>query len=240
MLHTTRGIVLQTFSYTDTSVIAKIYTELFGLQSYLVNAAHSKRSGTKANLLQPLSLIECVVYKKEKKQLQRMKEIKCEHPFVSIPYEITKSSIALFLNEILYKSIREEERNPELFEFIHSSLRMLDLRTESCANFHLHFMVRLSRYLGFYPSGNFSDGEMYFDLQEGVFRDFQPSHPLWLDPAQSTQLRELMSCTYANLSVLSISLPQRKLLLDKLILYYELHLDSLRGVRSHKVLEEIF
>jgi DNA repair protein RecO (recombination protein O) len=240
VLHTTRGIVLQTFSYTDSSIIAKIYTELFGLQSYLVNAAHSKRSGTKANLLQPLSLIECVVYKKEKKQLQRMKEIKCEYPYTSIPFDVSKRSIALFLDEILYKSIHGEEQDPGLFEFIHSSLLVLDLLNESCANFHLYFMIRLSRYLGFYPSGNFSNEEKYFDLQDGVFKSFEPSHPLYLTPLQSELLSTLMSSSYENIASLKISLAERKSFLEKLITYYELHLDSMRGIKSHKVLEEIF
>ena len=240
MLHTTRGIVLQTFSYTDSSLIAKVYTELFGLQSYLVNAAHSKKSGTKANLLQPLSLVECVVYKKERKQLQRIKEIKCEHPYVSIPTDIAKSSIALFLDEILYKSIREEERNDALFEFIHSSLLVLDLTTERCANFHLYFMLQLSRYLGFYPAGNYSDTEKYFDLQEGMFRTFEPSHPLYMDQNLSGKLIELMNSNYEKISGLNISFAERKQLLEKLITYYELHLDSLREIKSHKVLEEIF
>jgi DNA repair protein RecO (recombination protein O) len=240
MLHTTRGIVFQTFSYTDTSVIAKIYTELFGLQSYLVSGAHSKRSGTKANLLQPLTLLECVVYKKEKKQLQRIKEIKCEHPFVSIPYDISKSAIALFLDELLYRSIREEQPDQALFEFIHSSLCMLDLRTESCANVHLYFMVQLSRYLGFYPAGNFSEEEAFFDLQEGLFKDSEPVHPLFLVPAQGRMLHALMNCTYGNLAALRITHLERKQLLEKLILYYELHLEALKGIRSHKVLEEIF
>lgn len=239
MLHTTRGIVLQTFPYTDSSVIAKIYTELFGLQSYLVNAVHSKKSGTKINLLQPLSLVECVVYKKERKQLQRIKEIRSEHPYVSIPLDIVKSSIALFLNEILYKSIREEECDQALFEFIHGSLRVLDLDPGRCSNFHLYFMVELSRYLGFYPQGNFSEEGRYFDMQEGLFKPFEPSHPLYLDPALSWQLSALMKSNYARAASLNISLSERKQLLEKLITYFELHLVSIRDIKSHRVLEEV-
>lgn len=239
MLHTTRGIVLKTIGYTDSSVIAKIYTELFGLQSFLVNAAHSKRSSTKAGLLQPLSLVECVVYKKEKKQLQRIKEIRSEFPFTSIHSDISKSSIVLFLNEILYKTIREEERNEGLFEFIHSSIQVLDLRTESVANFHLYFLVQLSRYLGFFPSGNHSAELKYFDLQDGIFRLHLPAHPLCLDETLSLKLHELMNSSYVTIAGLNINPAQRKELLEKLITYFELHLDTITGVNSHKVLEEI-
>ena len=142
MLHKTRGIIFNTFKYSDNSVIAKVYTEQFGLQSYLINSVHGKNAGTRMAMLQPLTLVECVVYHKEKKQLQRLKEIKCEHPFVSIPSDVSKSAILLFLNEILYKSIREEEKNPELFDFLFTSLQVLDLKTENSNSFHLLFMVR--------------------------------------------------------------------------------------------------
>ena len=240
MLHTTRGIVLQTFSYTDSSVITKIYTELFGLQSYLVNAAHSRRSATRAGLLQPLTLVECVVYKKEKKQLQRIKEIKCAQPYADIPHNIAKSSIALFLNEILCKSIREEECDQQLYEFIHHSLLLLDLSTASCANFHLYFMLRLSRHLGFFPSNNFSASQKYFDLQEGFFKTFEPHHALFISPLLAEKLNVLMNSSFENIAALPISAAERKQLLENLITYYELHIPALRNVRSHKVLEEIF
>ena len=239
MLHSTRGIVLQTFPYTDSSLVAKIYTEAFGLQSYLVNAAHSKRSGTKANLLQPLSLVECVVYRKEKKQLQRIKEIRSEHPYISIPVDVRKSSILLFLDEILYRSIHEEEANPPLYEFIRSSLLVLDLKTDNCANFHLYFLTQLSRYLGFYPAGSFSEEEKYFDMQDGVFRSSEPSHPLFMAPGPARRLQELMRSNYENISSLGITPAERKALLEKLIQYYELHVPGLREIKSHKVLEEV-
>ncbi|HEY6162050.1 MAG TPA: DNA repair protein RecO [Bacteroidia bacterium] len=239
MLHTTRGIVLQTFPYTDSSLVTKIYTEAFGLQSYLANAAHSKRSGTRANLLQPLNLVECVVYKKEKKQLQRIKEIRIEHPYNSIPMDVRKSSIVLFLDEILYRSIHEEEPNAGLFEFVRSSLLVLDLKTGSCADFHLYFLVQLSRYLGFYPSGNFSEEEKYFDMQDGVFRGTEPSHPLRLEPGLARRLDELMRGNYESIPSLGISHMERKALLEKLIQYYELHVPGLREIKSHKVLEEV-
>ena len=109
MLQKTRGIVLHSVTYSETSLVVKIYTEAFGLQSYLLKGAKGKRSSFRPVFFQPLNLLDAVVYKNEKTALQSMKEVQLAHPFRSIPFDIRKSSIALFLNEILYKSIREEE-----------------------------------------------------------------------------------------------------------------------------------
>ena len=240
MLHKTRGIIFNTFKYSDNSVIAKIYTEEFGLQSYLVNSVHRKKANTKIAVLQPLTLVDCVVYRKEKKQLQHAKEIKCSHPYVTIPSEIAKSSILIFLNEILYKSIKEEEKNSKLFEFIHTSLQVLDLKTENCSNFHLLFLAQLTKYLGFLPSGNFSEDTPYFDLQAGSFKSLEPKHPFCLTKNFSEKFNLLLNLSQDKLALLQITNGERKVLLEKLILYYEIHLDTMREIKSHKVLEEIF
>lgn len=240
MLHKTRGIVFNTFKYSDNSLIAKIYTEEFGLQSYLLNAVHRQRSAAKMGVLQPLTLVDCVVYRKEKKQLQRVREIKCGHPYVTIPAEITKSSILIFLNEILYKCIREEEKNTELFGFIHAALQVLDLKAGNCSNFHLLFLVQLTKYLGFYPNGKFSVQTKIFDLQSGGFRRQEPAHPFFLNEKLSKKLDELLNSSFDKLETFSITAAQRKTLLEGLIGYYELHLSSIQEIRSHKVLEEIF
>ena len=240
MLHKTRGIVFNTFKYSDNSLIAKIYTEEFGLQSYLVNSVHGKKASTKIAVLQPLTLVDCVVYRKEKKQLQRVKEIKCSHPYVTIPSEISKSSILIFLNEILYKSIKEEEKNEELFEFIHTSLQVLDLKTENCSNFHLLFLMQLTKHLGFLPDGKFSESTSYFDLQSGNFKALEPRHPFYMSPIQSKKFSELLNLSHEKLSLFQISNKERKALLEKIINYFELHLANVQEIKSHKVLEEIF
>lgn len=239
MLHKTRGIVLQTISYSDTSVIARIYTEEFGLQPYMVNGARGKRAKIKASVLQPLSLVEMVVYHKEKSSLQRISEIRNNQPFTSIPYNIVKTSIAIFLNELLCKAIKEEEPNARLFEFLHSSVQILDLEPESCSNFHLCFMIQLSKYLGFYPQGKACADTPYFDLQEGTFIAKEPIHPYFLYPVHAQLLWQLIQSDYSTSSALPLQKNQRKELISKLILYYELHLPSLRGINSHHILEEV-
>jgi DNA repair protein RecO (recombination protein O) len=239
MLHKTRGIVLQTISYSETSLIARIYTERFGLQSYMVNGARGKKAKVKANMLQPLLLVDLVVYHKEKNTLQRISEIRNNQPFTSIPYSIVKTTIAIFLNELLCKAIKEEEPNERLFGFLHSSVQILDLEPENCSNFHLVFMVQLGKYLGFYPQGKACAATPYFDLQEGTFIPKEPAHPYFLYPVHAQLLWQLMLVDYSSSMTVPVQKSQRKELLSKLILYYELHLPSLHEINSHKVLEEV-
>src|SRR4051812_33656990 len=132
MLHKTRGIVFHVTPYAESSVVAKIYTEQLGLQSYLVNGVRSKKAKIKSGLLQPLSLLDMVVYHKDRGGLQRIKELRqaTGGQFSTIPFDVVKSSVVIFINEVLYKSVKEEEANPQLFDFIFHALQLLDIRTE--------------------------------------------------------------------------------------------------------------
>jgi DNA repair protein RecO (recombination protein O) len=239
MLANTRGIVFHTIKYSDSTLIAKVYTEEFGLRSYLVNAAHSKRSGTKGRLLQPLALIEMSVYEKERQQLLRVKEIKSEVPFLHIPDDPAKRSIVLFLNEVLFRCIREEEKNPLLFGFIHSSLQLLDLDPSGCANFHLTFLAQLTRYLGFFPKGNYSEFCPYFDLRSGVFHSERPNHADYLQRPLSEYFFTLMNADFTNAGEIKLSHQERKDLLAYMLLYYRTHMEQFGELSSHKVLEEV-
>ncbi|PIZ05346.1 MAG: DNA repair protein RecO, partial [Flavobacteriales bacterium CG_4_10_14_0_8_um_filter_32_5] len=127
MLHTTKGIVIHQFKYGEKSVIAKIYTEKFGLQSYIINGVRSKKSTNKFAYLQPLSLVEINAYHKENKGLQHLKSIKLDIPFQYIPFDVYKGSIAFFVAEVIYKTIKEEEANSELFDFLYNSVQVLDV-----------------------------------------------------------------------------------------------------------------
>ena len=195
MLYKTRGIVFQTVNYSDNSFIAKVYTELFGLQSYMVNNPRGKKSSTKINVFQPMNLVELVVYRKEKKQLHRIKEIKIELPYNTIPFDVSKSSITFFLNEILCKCIREEESNLELFQFIHGSMIRLDNAKSKFVCFHLYFLIQLAAHLGFAPSGNFSADTPFFDLHEGIFKNESAENCLG-EKASETIFNLLITSSY--------------------------------------------
>ncbi len=238
MLHTTRGIVLHHIKYSETSVIAKVYTETFGLQSYILKGVRRKGSKNKSALLQPLSLIELVAYHKEKGGVQNVKEIRLHKPFISIPYEITKSSIALFINEILYKVIREEGSNKELFEFLFNAIQLLDLE-EHCVNFHLHFLTHLSKYLGFFPHNAGIQNPLYFDLEEGTFTNLHPLHQHFIEGEENKAFQTILGTNFDGINRLKFSHQMRKSLLNHLVLYYRLHLEGVNEINAHQVLETV-
>jgi DNA repair protein RecO (recombination protein O) len=240
MLHKTRGIVLRTVDYSDTSIITKIYTEQFGVQSYLIKGAKRKNASIKANLFQPLSLLELVVYKKEKKNLQILKEAATGYHFTSIQNEPAKASILFFLNEILLKCLQEEEENPELFSFLYESIQSLDTAENNFSNFHLIFLMRLARFLGFFPQGFFSETNSFFDLQEGQFKSEEPMHPDFLGKENSRLIGKIILSNYYSMANLNISGNERKELLDILLRFYHLHLSNMGNLSSRKVLEEVF
>lgn len=240
MIYKTLGIVLRTTDFSDTSIITKIYTERFGIQNYLIKGAKRKKSTVNANLFQPLSLLELVGYKKEKKQLQILKEAKPEFHFTSIPFDPRKSSILFFINEIILKCIQEEESNPELFSFLHESVQILDSTEKNFNDMHLIFLVRFSRFLGFYPQGRFSETNSFFDLREGKFVSNIPLHSDFLTEENSILLNRLILSNYYIMDALAISKKEKRILLDVLLRYYELHLPHFGKVSSHKVLEQVF
>jgi len=242
MLHTTRGIVLRTIRYNDKSVIANIYTELFGLQGYLVYTGKNLsagRHGKKNALLQPLTCLELTVQHKPNVSLQRIKEVQCSPVFTDIPYNTTKSSLGIFIAEVIYRSVKEEESNLPLFEFLLESILLLDEEKNSCSNFHLAFLVQLSGYLGFFPGNEYSETYCFFDLEEGIFINHKPVHPLFISAELSCCFAQLMNNSIQQHSALSINKTQRKELLNALMNFYRLHLHGMSEIKSHRVLEEV-
>ncbi|REK00654.1 MAG: DNA repair protein RecO [Bacteroidetes bacterium] len=240
MLHKTRGIVLYTTDYSESSVIAKVYTELFGLQSYIVNGVRKSKAKMRASSFRPLTLVDLVVYHKEKGGLQRIADVRPNPVLNSIPYDVMKSSIALFLNEVLYKTIREEEANLQMFEFLFSSVQWLDVHEPVNSDFHLIFMLQLSKHLGFFPSDNYSEQQSLFDLQEGVFTETTPLHPFYLDKTQSRNLHILLSKLTDNSFRLNISVSEKRELIKNIIEFYRLHIPSIGEIKSHQVLSMIW
>jgi len=240
MLYKTRGIVLHSIKYSETSLIVKVYTETFGLQSYLLKGARSSKSKTRPVLFQPLTLLDLVVYHKEKSTLHSIKEVKLAVHFYSITSDIRKSSIVLFLAELIYKSIREEEPNSALFEFLWHSLLLLDTIEEPFSSFHLLFAIKLCRYLGFQPQQNRSEYNRFFHLREGLFQPVFNSPDDSLDETQSSWLFRLMKTDLDQLSLLNIPAKIRNPLLEKILLYYQVHLPGRIEFRSQEVLHTVF
>ncbi len=241
MLSSTKGIVIHHFKYSEKSVIAKVYTEKYGLQSYILNGVRNKKSKNKAAYLQPLSLVEIDANHKDNKGLQRVKVIELETPFNSIPFDIGKSSIAFFIAEILYKCIKEEEANIPLFQFLHKAIQVLDLSGNGYSNFHIIFLVNLCKHLGFYPQvSNISDiNSSYFDLQEGFFTTLLPHHKAFVDPPISTLLYQTLGTNFDAMETLEITHKQRKILLSTILNYYSLHLSNFDNLKTLEILEEV-
>ena len=240
MLIKTRGIVFQSVNYSDTSLIVKIFTEALGLQSYMVKGARSVRSKQKIAYFQPLSLIDLVVYHKENRQIHNIKEIRSAYAYKHIPFDIHKQTILLFLNEILHKSIREEGANEALFSFIYNSLHWFDLEREEYLNFHVFFLMQLTKYLGFYPkiiSAHGSSG--FFDLEEGTFVNVQPVHNYYISQHELEDFRALLNQSIEDVKRLPIGTKRRRRLLDILISYFQLHLPGMGNIKSLDVLTAV-
>ena len=238
MLHKTRGIVFKTTDYGDNSIIVQIFTEKFGLQSYIVNGAKKPRAKISRNMFQPLHLLDMVIYHKNTGNVQRIKEAKTAPVLQTIPYNVVKSSLAIFLNEVLYKAVKQQSADENLFAFVFNAIEWLDHQTEGLANFHLFFLIRLTRYLGFYPDSH-SAAAAYFDLKDGVFRNYKPDGILYLSPPHTQNFAALLQCTFENLAQFKLGNDKRRYLISKVLDYYALHIEGFGNIRSHEVLEEV-
>lgn len=239
MLQKSRGILFHTVPYSDSRVIAKIYTQEHGLGSFIVTVSRSKKGKIKNSLLQPLTQLDIIADHREKNSLHSIRELSCNSPYQHLHEDIVKTSIALFVAEVLYKSIKEEESNPALFSFLTSALQILDLEQDGVANFHLCFLLQLSKYLGFYPQSNSAGPKSVFDLRDGIFRPSFPDHPLFMDAAEARILEELLLLNFENMNSLPLNGETRRVMVKHLLRYYELHLHSLHDVKSHHVLEAV-
>jgi DNA repair protein RecO (recombination protein O) len=235
MIYKTRGIVFKTIKYSETSVVSKIYTERFGLRSYIVNGVRSAKSKTKASILQSLSMVEMEIYHHEHRSLNRIREIRSAFVFARIPFDVLRGSVGLFMIEVLNKSIREEEANEPLFRYIFEKIKLLDEVQKLSPLFLIHFLLELSVHLGFHPHGHFSEISPHFDLKEGSFIPATVTNQYTLDESLSTDLSLLLEQKSPQL------LPRsRKLLLEALLHYYQLHVPNFSRPKSLRVIEEVF
>ncbi len=239
MLHKTKGIALHYIKYGDSSIIAHIYTDIFGRQAYIVNGVRSKKSKIRLSLFQPLSVLEMDVYYKPNRELQRIKDLRSYLPLQTVHNDIIKSSIAIFISEIIYKTLREVEPNKPLFDFLHGAIHMLDTKTKGIENYHLVFLLILSKYLGISPQ--MSDKEKSKQTEGGntiISDNLQNS--FLLSDEELKGLDELYKYSFEDLENIRISNNTRSSLLDKLVEYYQIHLEGTGSIKSLAVLKEVF
>lgn len=235
----TRGIFLHHINYSETSIIARIYTERFGRQSYLINGVRGKKSSMKMSFFQPFSLLELEVYYRHGRDLQRLKDARIAVPFEGIPFDIAKSSQAIFLSEVLLKCLKQEEPNPALFDFLFHAICLLDKKKEGCANFHLAFLFQLTNYFGVSPQWHGDFQAAYFDLVSASFCGSEPGHGEFMDVETSLKFRELFQTDLEKIEMLSYNNRSRAVLLAQLLAYYKIHLDLVGELKSLTVLKEV-
>jgi DNA repair protein RecO (recombination protein O) len=239
MLIHTRGIVFRTVKYRDTSLIVDIYTEARGLQSYIVNGVRSKNNRGQAVLYQVMSILDLVAGAREDKGLNRIQEVKAAYVYQDLPFDVRKAAVGLFITEVARKTIRETEANEALFDFLFQSFVSLDQTKHSAANFHLHFMLELSGFLGFMPGGDWDENRPIFNLQDGTFCAESPNAPYCLDQNMSQLWYDLLQCAPSDLHSLAMIGTQRRKLLSHILEYYRLHLEHFPELLTLPVLQEV-
>jgi DNA repair protein RecO (recombination protein O) len=240
MLLSSRGIVFRTVKYGETSVIADIFTEEKGLQTFIGGSVRTAKSRMPFNLFQPMSVVELVAsYRSDGQRLHRLKEVRAAEIFTAIPFEIRRGAVALFMAEISRKCIHDHESNPALFDFLLDYLRLLDRTPHPIANLHLHFLLHLSGFLGFQPEHE-QEEAVYFDLKEGVFVEFAPAHPYFLDPEDAGWVSRLLACEAETCHELPIPRATRKRVQQRLLQFYQFHVPGFDGLNTPDVLDLVF
>jgi len=236
MIETSKAIVLSTIKYGDTSLIASCYTEKFGIKSFILKGIlKSRRGKIKPAYFQPLTLLNITANFHHKNSLIHLKEVSINQFYSTIHTDVKKQSIALFLAETLYHSIKEEEQNDFLFQYLETSFLWLD-NHEYVANFHLLFLLNLTKFLGFYPEVN--PDLPYFDLLEGTFSITKSNFSI--KDNNLAQFKKLLGINFDTIHKVKFSSEQRQTVLNILIQYFELHLTGFKKPKSLNVLKTIF
>lgn len=241
MQETLRGIVLRTVKYGDHSLIADLFTDSHGRQSLMISTARAKRSVRSVSFWQPLSMVEfSAELRPNAGRLPRPADVRAYYNYMDLPFSPVKSTLALFLSEFLCAALREEKENLPLYYYIESSLQWLDLAESpsSLANFHLAFLMHLSRFLGIYP--NLDQPDRYFDLMAGTYLDRQPPHTHFLKQTEARVLPVLFRMDYPTMHLFRFSRAERQRILHVLNEYYRLHVPNFPELKSLEVLQELY
>ncbi len=243
MIQTTKGIVLRSVKYGETSLVVTIFTELFGLQSYLVNGVRtaSKKGSSKSAMFQPSAILELVAYHNEFKNLQRLKEYKWDQLYHHIFSDIWKNAVAVFIIDLLTKSLKEPEPNPDLFYFTEDALMALDNAAPSiAANMPLFFALNLAGFFGFQISDEYSSSHQYLDLEEGRFVTTQPQHANYLEGKEAEVISQLLKTLQpADLAELPLNHEFRRKLLQWIELFYAINIQDFGTLKTLPVLREL-
>ena len=237
MIISTKAIVIHTIKFGDTSLIVKLYTQTEGVKSYLIKGAFSNKSKFKVAYFQPLTLLDIEANHNNKGTLNSLKEVRVLYHYQTIPTNIIKQTILIFLAEVLNSSLVEEGNHETLFDFLNTSLTWLDTHDKT-SNFHLLFLLNLSKYLGFYPETKLN-GANYFDLSEGKLSNNITASEA-ISNADLKLFKSILGTNFDSIEQLKLNSQLRQQLLTIMIQYYELHISGFKKPKSLPILKSIF
>ena len=240
MIQKTRGIVLHTTRYGESSLVVHCYTEQSGRQTFMMKGVRKSKKQNRSNLFQPLFILDFEVYHKDSREIQLVKEVTRAVPLNSIPFDITKSTQAIFMAEVLYRVVREQEPNPMLANFLINTIQYMDTMEEASPDFHIVFMFQLSRHLGFYPQNNLGEKRIFFNLVSGQFITHFGDQEIHLNREASDLWSRYMHSDLQSVKEEEFNGSQRKLTLDNLARFYKLHVAGMGEIRSLEVLHAFF
>ena len=240
MLTKTTAIVLHNIKYGDSKMIVDMFTRAHGRMSFVVSIPKSSKSKLRKQFFQPLSMLSLEYDYRPKVQLQKIRNVALFHPYSSLPFDIDKLTVGMFISEFLYHSLYGEQQNEQMFDYIYDSLQWFDGSPSPTANFHLVFMMRLSLFLGFYPNlDDFVPG-CVFDLRSGSFSSVAPLYSDYLLPDEASQMSLMMRMNYSTMHLFKFTRAQRNRLLDVIVQYYRLHIPGFPEMKSLDVLRNIY
>lgn len=238
MLEKSEAIVLHVIKYGESKIIVDMFTKRWGRLSYIIPLPKTSKSRIKKQYFQPMTLLEIECEVRPRISLQKLSDARLLTPFISIPLSPEKLAISMFVAEFLCYSLHSEQCNEPLFDYIADSIQWLDAANDGFVNFHLAFLMHLSRFLGFYP--NLENGEQYFDLREGRFCAEVPMHRDFLKPEEAQWIHLLMRMDFPTMRLYRLSRHDRHRIMDVLLHYYKLHLPDFPEMKSLAVLQQLW
>lgn len=233
MLIATKGIVFKTVKFQETSLIVKMLTSTHGVQTFMVKGVRSVKANGKAAMFQSGMMLDMIMYYQENKSFKTLKEYRAAHVYETALYDIKKSSVLIFLIEMLEQCVQEENEEEQLFEFISQSLISFDQNAFN-PDFHIHFLMELMKHQGIYPHGEYSENKTIFNIKDGEFIHDTAHHPFVLNQADSYLFGQLLADENIELNRM-----ERKQALSLILKYYNYHSETYRGVKSLSVLEMV-
>ena len=238
MLEKTEGIVLKTVRYSESGLIVSIFTKKYGLLSFIIQGIRSSKNKQKGNLLQPLTILHLDIYLKEQRNLNRIKEYQAAHIFRRLPFDFSKQSVAIFCAELISKCVKDHEVNEQLYNYLTLFLIELDEQQHGIENKPLFFLLETASILGFEPSlQNILKGS-FFNLSSGKFEDQLDNIQSCLSAYETAVFKKLLAMYYDK-NELKLTSTERKLMLEKLLLYYRWHVSDFLELKSPQILSEL-